>query len=713
MIVIIAEKPSVARDIAAVVGANEKKDGYVEGNGYQVTWAFGHLVKLADAQSYDEKYKMWRIDDLPIVPAPFIYEAYNDPAKQKQIRIIRDLFFKAQYIIVATDAGREGEAIFRYIYNYVGCKTEFKRLWISSLTETAIREGLANLKPGRDYDDLYYSAKCRGEADWLVGINSTRALTVSSQSRTPLSLGRVQTPTLAIIVSRFLENQQFTPTPYFVPDILLDYNKNRFKAYLKDSNFKTSEECSAAIAKIAPTVRLIDKKTSNVSEKAPLPYDLTSLQADANRRYKFKAQKTLDIMQALYEKHKVLTYPRTASRYLGTDMIEPIKENIKKLSSLPYNNIGESIKMIGEKFNNKCFDNSKLTDHHAVIPTFENLDKLDSLSADERKIFDMATRQLIMALMPPCNKIRTSYSFSDDLYANGSVITFPGWRLFCEPEKPDEDDDDENIEAQLPDLPDGCSCLVAKKEVKQKMTKKPPLHSEASLLKAMETAGQLIDDDELKAAIKECGIGTPATRAAIIESLFARNYIEEQKNKLVPTELGIKIYESTKNLPIASPKLTGDWECKLNRMAEGKFMPDVFQKEIKSFTAELTSNFAEIGKSLMTATENNVGICPLCGKKVIERQMTFSCVGNRKDNADCSFVIWKEIAKKKISATTVSNLLQKGKSELVKGFTSKAGKKFDAFLVLKSDKSIGFEFPPSTNTSSSSSYKKKGGTFKK
>lgn len=708
MIVIIAEKPSVARDIASVVGANEKKEGWLEGNGYQVTWAFGHLIRLANAHEYDERYKSWNMQDLPIIPKPFSYELADDPAKKKQYNTIKRLFNDAEYIIVATDAGREGEAIFRYIYNFAGCNTPFKRLWISSMTESAIKEGLANLKNGRDYDFLYYSAKCRNEADWLVGINATRALTVSSHSRTPLSLGRVQTPTLAIIVKRFLENQAFQPTPYYVPDIILDYQGSCFKAQLKNSNFKSKEECNQAISLIPDMVTLNRKKTAESTEKAPLPYDLTSLQADANARYKFKASKTLDIMQALYEKHKMLTYPRTASRYLGTDMIDIVSKNILSLKCLPYDNINTCMDMLAKGINKACFDNSKLTDHHAIIPTFENLDKLDQLTNDELHIFDMVARQLIMALLPPCKKLKTSYEFSDNLFANGSIITFAGWRTLKIQEPKDDEQDEDQENTTLPDIQEGSQCKVAKKATVEKMTKKPPLLSESSLLKAMESAGQMIEEEELSAAIKECGIGTPATRASIIEALYDRKYIIEQKNKLIPTDLGIQIYNVTKSIPLASPKMTGDWECKLNKMAETNYSPDQFMREIKEYAKELTEVLPELGKAISTEPET-IGTCPICGKKVVERKNVYSCIGNKQTDGDCSFVVWKLIRGVKISTAQATKLLKDKKTDLIKGFESKEGKKFDAYLILDDQNKVAFKFPQKPQKT----FSPKGTVFKK
>jgi len=685
MKVVIAEKPSVAKDIAGVLGATDKNEGYLSGNGWAVTWAFGHLVELADPKEYG--YQKWALDELPMIPDKFAYVLKNDAGAKKQFKVIRDLFAQADEIVCATDAGREGEAIFRYIYNYAKCTKPFKRLWISSLTPQAIREGFDSLKEGKDYDALYNSAKARNEADWLVGMNATRALTLSAHSPKPLSVGRVQTPTLALICSRYYENKNFVPKPYFKVRATLNGNERQFFG-LCPEQFNDKNEAMTVLDRLAEKIRVSDKQQKEITEKPPLPFDLTSLQVEANKKYKFKAQKTLDVMQRLYEEYKVLTYPRTSSRYLGEDMIQPIKDKIKSLFVLGY---GEALSVLNANIETFCFDSSKLSDHHAIIPTFVNLDKVQSLPDAERKIFDLVVRQFLMALLPVCKKSNLQYKFDIDenrfLTASGSTIIIKGWRMLDGGDNAENDEKNDENQA-LPDLNVGDWCDIIKKEVLECETKRPALLSEATLLKAMETAGKMVDDDELSAAMKDCGLGTPATRAAIIETLFARNYIVAEKNKLTPTELGLSVYNLVKNMEISNPAMTGEWELKLNKMAENNYLPSDFGDEIKEYTNQIIKLFKDCGMEVEVT--NAIGKCPICGKEITEGPKGFGCSGY-KDG--CKFVIWKEIAGKKITAAIAQELLEKGETSLIKGFKSKEGKTFDAVLVLnKEEQKVEFKF---------------------
>ena len=687
MKVVIAEKPSVAKDIAGVLGATAKNEGYLSGNGWAVTWAFGHLVELADPKEYG--YQKWALDELPMIPDKFTYVLKNDAGAKKQFKVIRDLFAQADEIVCATDAGREGEAIFRYIYEQAKCSTPFKRLWISSLTKQAIKEGFDSLKPGHDYDALYRSAKARNEADWLVGMNATRALTLSAKAQKPLSVGRVQTPTLAIICNRFLENKNFKPTPYYKVRANLTGNGKSFFATCPDS-FQDKDNAMAVLGKLAEKIAVSDKQKKEVTEKPPLPFDLTALQVEANRRYKFKAQKTLDVMQKLYEEYKMLTYPRTSSRYLGEDMIQPIREKVQSLATLGF---GDALAVIGNNMQTFCFDSSKLTDHHAIIPTFENIDKVNDLPDAERKIFDLAVRQFLMALLPVCKKSNLSYKFNIDgehfLSASGSTIIEQGWRMLAnanDAEK-DEKNDAEDDNQLLPDLQVGDFCDILKKEVLDCETKRPPLLSEATLLKAMETAGKMVDDDELAKAMKDCGLGTPATRAAIIETIFARGYVANEKNKLVPTELGLSVYNLVKNMTISNPSMTGDWESKLNKMAENSYDSEEFEEEIKEYTKKIVETFKNSGMEVEAT--NEIGKCPVCGKPIIEGQKGFGCSGYKEG---CKFVIWKEIAGKKIMPAVVQTLLAKGETDTLKGFKSKDGKPFEAKLKFDAEHKVVFAF---------------------
>ncbi len=707
MKVVLAEKPSVGKAIAAVLGAKASKDGYMEGNGYIVTWAFGHLVGLAEPDYY-LGHKEWKKADLPILPKEFVYvPKIDDPGAKKQYNTIKKIFCSSdtECVICATDAGREGEAIFRYIYDSFDCRKPVKRLWVSSLTDKAIKEGFADLKDGRDYDNLYDSAKARGEADWLVGDNATRALSLAVNNQQVYSVGRVQTPTLGMICKRFLENKNFVPVPYFMVRVNL---KNADKAEfvgLYSQQYKTKEEAQTFVGKIPQTLVIKDKKKQEVKEKAPLPFDITSIQAEANRKHKFKAQKTLDIVQALYEGKKV-TYPRTGSRYLGEDMIDVVSASVGKLSGLDYNpNFGECCKGISSSNMNKaCFDSSKLTDHHAIIPTFENVsDNVSdfpsgkSFSAeDSRKIYRMIATQLVMALLPVCVKDKVTYQFEDvdsiGLSVSGSTIKELGWRRLKEAS---DKEDDEDEEQKLPDMEVGASCDVLKKDVLQKETKRPPLLTEATLLKMMESAGKLIEDDaELSKAIKDCGIGTPATRAAVIEKLFARKYIISEKNSLMPTESGLQLYELLKDQSICNVSMTGEWEKKLNLMADGKFTKKDFDAEIVSYTESLTSEMLAVKSGSIASSAESLGNCPICGKPLRTSNNVVFCSGWKKDDeSSCQFKLFTEVRGKKLTDKMVKMLLSGKATDVIKGFKKKDGTPFDAALKFDENYKLSFVLP--------------------
>lgn len=682
MKVIIAEKPSVAKDIAKVLRITDRKDGYIEGRGCQVTWAFGHLISLATPDHYG--YKKWRTEDLPILPDHFDYLPTGDSGAQKQLGVIKQLFDNAEEIICATDAGREGEAIFRYIYHHCQCNKPFRRLWISSMTDQAILEGFRNLKSGSDYDALYASAKARNEADWLVGMNASRALTLSSESRTPLSLGRVQTPTLVLVCQRYIEHNQFEPKPFYTLILRLDHQGTTFEAKYPD-RFSTPEEATQLLSAIGDTVVTLDKQKKQKTEKSPLPFDITSLQAEANRKYAFSAQKTLDLLQNLYERYKVLTYPRTGSRYLGDDMVAEISQKIGQLQSLPYgDNFQSALTLLAEKGINKaCFDSKKLTDHHAIIPTFHGLDRIGQLPADERKIFDLATRQLVMALLPPCKKEVLSYKFSDGdtlepLQATGTKTLVAGWRQLMgtdDKSEPPAGEEEEDVQ-ELPNIPVGATVDVVGKDTKEGFTKKPPLLTEATLLKSMETAGRQLEDPEAIEAMKDCGLGTPATRASIIETLYNRKYIVNDKKKLIPTELGLNVYALVKDAAIGNPALTGEWEKKLNLMATNQYDVPTFNQEIVDFTK------AEVARLLKEAVHVKTGQisdlhCPLCGHRLRENEKAYGC-SNRQD--DCHFVIWKEMGGIHITPDMVEEIVTQGYSRKISGFKGKSGKSFDAHI---------------------------------
>jgi DNA topoisomerase-3 len=604
MKVIIAEKPSVAREIAKVFGATTKKDGYMEGKGYTFTWAFGHLLQLAAPQEYG--YYGWSVQNLPMLPPKFKLSIrkvkskdgmIDDPSVKKQLDIIKSLFDEATEIIVATDAGREGELIFRYIYYYLKCKKPFKRLWISSQTDEAIKEGFRNLKPGSDYDTLFNSAHCRSQSDWLVGMNATQALSLSSGNRGVLSLGRVQTPTLAMICSRYLDNKNFVPQLYYQVSIQPDKGGQVFKA-ISVSNFKTKEEAQVIFDKVQDVasgfpqgahVVIVEAKPRK--EPPPLLHDLSSLQQEANKRKGFTADQTLNILQNLYE-GKLVTYPRTGSRYIGDDVFAGVPDLIEKLKEHP--DFGKQATLLyGAKLSKRSVNAKKVTDHHAILTTGE---PPYQLTPDKQAVYDMVAGRMLEAFHQDCIKEITKITIeSGSLFmASGTVIQTPGWRAVFN-DTDEEKKDEEN--PTLPKVQQGEMLPITDKALLEKQTKPKPLYNEASLLKALETAGKEIDDEELRYAMKDSGLGTPATRASIIETLLKRNYILREKKNLVPTPTGLAVYQVVKNQQIAQAELTGNWEKRLEEIRTGASVAD-FQEEIKTYTRAITQELLREGKAL-------------------------------------------------------------------------------------------------------------------
>ncbi|WDF78513.1 DNA topoisomerase 3 [Mucilaginibacter sp. KACC 22773] len=604
MKVIIAEKPSVAREIAKVFGATTKKDGYMEGKGYTFTWAFGHLLQLAAPQEYG--YYGWSVQNLPMLPPKFKLSIrkvkskdgmIDDPSVKKQLDIIKSLFDEATEIIVATDAGREGELIFRYIYYYLKCKKPFKRLWISSQTDEAIKEGFRNLKPGSDYDTLFNSAHCRSQSDWLVGMNATQALSLSSGNRGVLSLGRVQTPTLAMICSRYLDNKNFVPQLYYQVSIQPDKDGQTFKA-ISVSNFKTKEEAQVIFDKVQDVAsgfpqgaHIINVEAKPRKEPPPLLHDLSSLQQEANKRKGFTADQTLNILQNLYE-GKLVTYPRTGSRYIGDDVFAGVPDLIEKLKEHP--DFGKQATLLsGAKLSKRSVNAKKVTDHHAILTTGE---PPYQLTPDKQAVYDMVAGRMLEAFHQDCIKEITKITIeSGSLFmASGTVIQTPGWRAVFN-DTDEEKKDEEN--PTLPKVQQGEMLPITDKALLEKQTKPKPLYNEASLLKALETAGKEIDDEELRYAMKDSGLGTPATRASIIETLLKRNYILREKKNLVPTPTGLAVYQVVKNQQIAQAELTGNWEKRLEEIRTGASVAD-FQEEIKTYTRAITQELLREGKAL-------------------------------------------------------------------------------------------------------------------
>ncbi|OKS87331.1 DNA topoisomerase 3 [Mucilaginibacter polytrichastri] len=606
MKVIIAEKPSVAREIAKVFGANQKRDGYIEGKGYTFTWAFGHLLQLAPPQEYG--FYGWSVQNLPMLPAKFKLSIrkvkskdgmIEDPSVRKQLDIIKGLFDEATEIIVATDAGREGELIFRYIYYYLKCKKPFKRLWISSQTDAAIKEGFRNLKPGTDYDTLFNSAHCRSQSDWLVGMNATQALSLSAGTRSVLSLGRVQTPTLAMICSRYLENKNFVPQIYYQVAIQVDKDGQMFRA-IAPENFKTKEDAQVILDQVQDVAagfpnggHILSVEAKPRKEPPPLLHDLSSLQQEANKRKGFTADQTLSLLQNLYE-NKLVTYPRTGSRYIGDDVFATVPALIDKYKD--HAQFGKQASFLAEnKLNKRSVNAKKVTDHHAVLPTGE---VPYQLSDDKQAIYDMVVGRMLEAFHHDCIKEITKITVQSGskFIASGTVISSAGWRaVFNEPDE--EKKDEEN--ASLPKVVQGENLPVPNKAILEKQTKPKPLYNEASLLKALETAGKEIDDEELRYAMKDSGLGTPATRASIIETLIKRDYVMREKKNLLPTKMGLAVYTVVKDQKIAQAELTGSWEKRLEEIRSGASVVD-FQEEIKTYTRAITTELLISGKGLST-----------------------------------------------------------------------------------------------------------------
>jgi DNA topoisomerase-3 len=611
MKVIIAEKPSVGRELAKVFGATTRKDGYIEGKGFSFTWAFGHLLQLAPPQEYG--YIGWRVQHLPMLPAKFKLSIrkvktkdgfVEDPGVRKQLDIIKKLFDEATEIIVATDAGREGELIFRYIYYYLKCKKPFKRLWISSQTDEAIKDGFRNLKPGTDYDTLFNSAHARSQSDWLVGMNATQALSLSAGNKTVLSLGRVQTPTLAMICARFLENKNFVPQTFYQIAIQLDKDGQLFRA-MSVANFKTQAEAQEVFDKIEDVangfaqggnITAVEAKPRK--EPPPLLHDLSSLQQEANKKNGFTADQTLNLLQNLYES-KLVSYPRTGSRYIGDDVFAGVPKLISTLTEHP-NFANQAVFLQTATLNKRSVNAKKVTDHHAILPTGE---KPYNLSKDHQAIFDMVAGRMLEAFHQECVKEITKITIESGsvFIANGTVIRSAGWRsVFNETE--DDKKDEEN--PALPKVKVGELLPIVNKALLEKQTKPKPLYNEASLLKALETSGKEIEDEELRYAMKDSGLGTPATRAAIIETLLTREYITREKRNLVPTHKGLAVYEVVKDKKIAQAELTGQWEKRLEEIRSGASVKD-FKTEIEDYTKTITQELllAGAGLSVQLAAE--------------------------------------------------------------------------------------------------------------
>lgn len=695
-VLVIAEKPSVARDIAAVLKCGEKGDGFIGGENYIVSWAVGHLVTLCEPDDYDKSLKIWTAGSLPIIPEKMKLKAVRGSKKQldtlKKLMNAKD----TDSIICATDSGREGELIFRYIYEYNKCKKPFKRLWISSMTDAAIKEGFANLRDGKEYDNLYISAKCRSEADWLVGINATRAFTIKYNAL--LSIGRVQTPTLAMIVKRQNEIDNFVPTKYY--EVIADYGD--FKGTWTDGKKNTKIDDKSAAEDIAYKV---DGKTATVedvvkTEKQILPpqlYDLTELQRDCNKIYGFSAKKTLDIAQSLYEKRKMITYPRTDSRYLSDDMIPKIKVVLKRLKDAGIFADYASDLIDGEKLpvTKRIVDNKKVTDHHAIIPA-DNYYKKDNLTPDEKKVFGLIAIRFIAAFNRPYKYTATKITVlcEDELFiSKGNTVTDEGWkRLYKEVYKNVKDN-----EQILPDVKKDDTVMVKEAHTIEKETKPPLPYNEATLLTAMENAGKNTDDEQLKEKMKEYGLGTPATRAAIIERLIEVGYIHRKGKALIPDIKGKQLISIVPE-EMRSPVTTGKWEKGLGLIAKGNMQAEKFMASINRYVYYLVGFAAEKSANIQiedtkkrkkrSQRAKSFGKCPICGGDVLENSKAYYCAGWKNG---CKFTLWKNSLERygvPMTDKLVKELLTDKTVKKIPVIKAQTGEKCTADIIYNKEKNI-------------------------
>lgn len=644
MIVCITEKPTVAKDIAAILGANVKRDGYFEGGDYRITWTYGHLCTLKEPADYTPSWKGWNMSVLPMIPPRFGIKLISDKGIEKQFKVIEDLVSKADMVINCGDAGQEGELIQRWVLQLANNRCPVQRLWISSLTDEAIRTGFRELKPESEFNNLYYAGLSRAIGDWVLGINATRLYTLKySSGRNLLSIGRVQTPTLALIVKRFREIQNFVPEDFY--ELKTVYRDVTFNA--TSGRFARIEDAQEELEKIkdAPfTVKSVTEKRAK--ESAPRLFDLTSLQVECNRKWGWTADRTLQLIQSLYEK-KVTTYPRVDTTFLPDDVYPKVPDILRKMK--PYASWTASLLSAKIPKSKKVFDNSKVTDHHAIIPTGESPERL---IGDEKLLYHLIALRFIAAFYPDCVFNQTTVlgeAASVEFKANGKVLVEPGWRTVLQP----SDDDRDSQDSVLPKFTEGESGPHAPAVI-TKTTQPPKLYTEGTLLRAMETAGKIVDDEELRDAMKENGIGRPSTRATIIETLFKRRYIYREKKNIIPTAAGMELIDTIKNDLLKSVKLTGIWENRLRRIERGDYSAAEFIEQLKEQITEIVRSVMadnaarkisipeeeEVKKKAKKATGTDAPkkprkpaiksldeiICPVCGKgHIVKGKTAYGC----------------------------------------------------------------------------------------
>jgi DNA topoisomerase-3 len=636
MIVCIAEKPSVAKDLAEVLKATHRKDGYYEGNGYQVTWTFGHLCTLKEPHDYKASWKSWNIYDLPIIPSHFGIKPIEDSGVKKQLAIIERLVSTCEYVINCGDAGQEGELIQRWVLHYVKCKVPVKRLWISSLTEEAIREGFKKLKEGKDYIPLYQAGISRAVGDWLLGMNATRLFTIKyGNNDGVLSVGRVQTPTLAMIVKRHKEIEQFVPEDFW--EVKTKYREVEFSSEL--GKIKQIEKAHEAIAQITDKLfEIVSFDVKEGKESAPRLFDLTSLQVEANKKLSYSADDTLKLIQSLYEK-KVVTYPRVDTTYLSDDLYPKIGGIFKELAPINPTLIDELLKKPIKK-TKQIFDNKKVTDHHAIIPTGV---MPNNISQDEKRIYMMVFNRFLAAFHPDCKvantvvmgQVRTDEANKVEFKATGKQILELGWRVVYEFEKSqktaqteDETEPNPEDEENLMPIFEAGESGPHEPKLETKKTSPPKPYTEATLLRAMETAGKQVDDEELRELLKDNGIGRPSTRANIIETLFRRKYIERRKKNIFPTEKGVHLIDTIPNELLKSAELTGDWEKKLRLIEKQQYDYEHFKDELKQMVMDLTNEIMSPKAYKFEKAVRDMGntLCPKCKTgKVIKGNTAYGC----------------------------------------------------------------------------------------
>lgn len=680
MKVCIAEKPSVAREIAEILGAKQRKEGYFEGNGYQVTWSFGHLCELKEPHEYDTAYKEWNLNMLPIVPPKFGIKLKNDKGIEKQFHIISGLFEQAEEVINCGDAGQEGELIQRWIFSKANCKKPLKRLWISSLTEEAIREGFKKLKDGKEYESLYFAGYSRAAADWLLGMNATRLYTIKyGNGKQILSIGRVQTPTLAMIVKRQLEINDFKPAVFFelktkYREVIFNATRDRFSEKEKP----IADEVVTAIKEAPFTITSVDAKKAK--ETAPRLFDLTSLQVECNKKFAYSADDTLKTVQNLYEK-KLVTYPRVDTTYLPGDLYPKIPGILSGLNN--YQQLVKPLLDAPIRKSSKVFDDKKVTDHHAIIPTGVNA---QGLAGNEALVYDVIAKRFLAAFYPDCEVMNTTVLGivkEIEFKTTGKQILDPGWRLVY---NKDVIDEDEKEETQLLPVFEKGESGPHEVFLAEGKTSAPKPYTEATLLRAMETAGKQVDDEELRDLMKDNGIGRPSTRAAIIETLFRRNYIRRERKNVVPTVTGMELIRVINNELLKSAEMTGKWEFKLRQIEKGDYQAEAFLKEMKEMVGELVVQVKqEVAQRILIAAhapeqkKDEDLECPKCKNGHMLKGKT--AMGCSEYKNGCTFKVPFELMGKKLTDVQLTALIRKKKTNVIKGLETPSGKK-DGILEL-------------------------------